>query len=64
MISSHWGSLLHLLGDLRLRLQNLAQHFGLVAMKVSTGVMGGGGGRSPLPDSSKLLGVLRVDPTT
>jgi hypothetical protein len=34
-----------------------------VAMKVSTGVMGGGGGRSPLPDTSKLLGVLHVDPT-
>jgi hypothetical protein len=32
-------------------------------MKVSTGVMGGGGGRSPLPDVSKPLGVLRVDPT-
>jgi hypothetical protein len=33
------------------------------AKKVSTGVMGGGGGKSPLPDASKPLGVLRVGPT-
>jgi hypothetical protein len=53
---------MHLLSDLLLRLQNLAQHFGLGGHESSTGVVGGGGGRSPLPDASNV-GVLRVDPT-
>jgi hypothetical protein len=53
----------HLLRDLLLRLENLANTSVWAAMKVSTGVMGGGGGISPLPDASKPLGVLRVDPT-
>jgi hypothetical protein len=29
LVSSHWWSLVHLLRDLLLRLQNLAQHFSL-----------------------------------
>jgi hypothetical protein len=32
-------------------------------MNVSDGVMGGGGGSSPLPDAPKPLGELRVGPT-
>jgi hypothetical protein len=32
-------------------------------MKVSDGVMGGGGGKSPLPLSLNPLGELRVVPT-
>jgi hypothetical protein len=31
-------------------------------MSASAGVMGGGGGGSPLPDAPKQLGVLRVGP--
>jgi hypothetical protein len=34
-----------------------------VAMKASDGVMGGGGGKSPLPFAPNLLGELRVVPT-
>jgi hypothetical protein len=34
-----------------------------VAMKASDGVMGGGGGKSPLPLAPKPLGELRVVPT-
>jgi hypothetical protein len=58
-----WRPSVHLLGDLLLRLQDLAQHFGWVAMKASDGVMGGGGGKSPLPLAPKPLGELRVVPT-
>jgi hypothetical protein len=32
-------------------------------MKASDGVMGGGGGKSPLPPAPKPLGELRVVPT-
>jgi hypothetical protein len=32
-------------------------------MKASDGVMGGGGGKSPLPLASNPLGELRVVPT-
>jgi hypothetical protein len=53
----------HLLRDLLLRLQIWRNTLVWAAMEVSTGVMGGGRGRSPLPDASKPLGVLRVDPT-
>jgi hypothetical protein len=33
-----------------------------VSMKASDGIMGGGGGRSPLPDAPKPLGELRIGP--
>jgi hypothetical protein len=58
-----WRPSVHLLGDLLLCLQDLAQHFGWVAMKASVGFMGGGGGKSPLPLTPKPLGELRVVPT-
>jgi hypothetical protein len=58
-----WRPSVHLLGDLLLCLQYLAQHFGLGGMKASDGVMGGGGDKSPLPLAPKPLGELRVVPT-
>jgi hypothetical protein len=58
-----WRPSVHLLGNLLLRLQDLAQHPVCVAMKASDGVMGGGGGKSPLPLALNPLGELRVVPT-
>jgi hypothetical protein len=58
-----WRPSVHLLGDLLLHLQDLAQHLSWVAMKASDGVMGGGGGKSLLPLALKPLGELRVVPT-
>jgi hypothetical protein len=54
---------LYLLGDLLLRCRIWRNTSVWVAIKVSTSVMGGGGGRSPLPNVSKPLGMLRVDLT-
>jgi hypothetical protein len=58
-----WRPSVHLLGDLLLRLQDLVQHLVCIAMKASDGVMGGGGGKSPLPLAPNPLGELRVVPT-
>jgi hypothetical protein len=50
-----WRPSAHLQGSLLLRLQDLAQLLGLVAIKASDGIMGGGGGRSLLPVAPNLL---------
>jgi hypothetical protein len=44
-----WRPSVHLLGDLLLRSRIWRSTSVCVAMKASDGVMGGGGGKSPLP---------------
>jgi hypothetical protein len=58
-----WWPSVHLLGDLLLHLKIWRSTSVWVAMKASDGVMGGGGGKSPLPFAPKPLGELRVVPT-
>jgi hypothetical protein len=55
-----WRPSVHLLGDLLLCLQDLAQHFGLGGHEGLRRGHGGGGGKSPLPLAPNPLGELRV----
>jgi hypothetical protein len=58
-----WRPSVHLLGDLLLLCRIWRSTSVWVAMKASDGVMGGGGGKSPLPLAPKPSGELHVVPT-
>jgi hypothetical protein len=58
-----WRLSVHLLGDLLLRLQDLAQHLGLGGHEGLRQCHGRGWWQSPLPLAPKPLGELRVVPT-